>query len=136
VIDFEDLYAKSQTMGPLPSGYRGFTWSDSAWLTTKAFSSSVCGGRAGLLNADGRDITIKRDHLFDLKELSLCALWVDTAHVNVEGWVKDVRKYATTQTVNRGSVIQCTLGYRDVDRVELKPGGNHIVIPAITVLIK
>ena len=136
VIDFEDLYALGQPMGPLPSGYMGFTWSDSAWVTNKVFSASVCGGRAGLLNADGRDVTIESKHLFDLKELSLCALWADKADVGVEGWVKEVRKYATTQTVSRASIIQCALDYRGVDRVELRAGGKHIMITAMTVLIK
>ena len=35
VITFEDLDAQGQAMGPLPSGYMGFTWSDSAWFMTR-----------------------------------------------------------------------------------------------------
>ena len=136
LITFEDLYAQGQAMGPLPSGHMGFTWSDSAWLTSKAFSSSVCGGRAGLLNAYGKDITIESKHLFNLKGLSLCVLWANKAQVRVEGWEKEVRKYATTQTVPRTSIIQCALDYCDVDRVELKTGGKHIIITAITVLTR
>ena len=54
----------------------------------------------------------------------------------MEGWEKEVRKYATTQTVSRGSIIQCALDYRDIDRVELKAGGTHLVISTITVLIR
>ncbi|HVN24219.1 MAG TPA: hypothetical protein VMT71_09615 [Syntrophorhabdales bacterium] len=136
VIDFEDLLAQSQRMGPLPSGYRGFTWSDSAWITSKVFSESVCSGRFGLFNADGKDMTIEGKQLFDLKELSLCALWVDKAPVAVEGWEKGIRKYATTQTVSRASILRCALDYRAVDRVELKAGGKHILVLAITVLIR
>jgi hypothetical protein len=32
--------------------------------------------------------------------------------------------------------MRCALDYRDVDRVELKAGGTHLVITAITVLFK
>ncbi len=137
VITFEDLDAQSQAMGPLPSGYMGFTWSDSAWFMTRAFSLSVCPVvRVGLLNANGKDITMESKHLFDLKGLSLCTLWADKAQILVEGWEKEVRKYATTQTVSRASIIQCALDYRGVDRVELKAGGTHLVISTITVLIR
>jgi hypothetical protein len=139
LITFEDLHLQGQAMGPLPSGYMGFTWSDSAWFMTKAFSSSVCPGAAGqigLLNAHGKDITIESKHLFDLKGLSLCTLWTDKAQICVEGWEKEVRKYTTTQTVSRDSIIQCALDYRDVDRVELKADGKHIMITSITVLIR
>ncbi len=137
VITFEDLDLQGQAMGPLPSGYRGFTWSDSAWFMTRAFSSSVgLGGRVGLLNAHGKDITIESKHLFDLKGLSLCTLWTDKARVRVEGWEKKVIKYTTTQTVSRASTTHCALDYRDVDRVELKAGGTHLVITAITVFFK
>ena len=73
VITFKGLHLQDRVMGPLPSGYMGFTWSDSAWVTSKVFSSSVCGGRTGLLNAHGKDITIESKNLFDLKGLSLCA---------------------------------------------------------------
>jgi hypothetical protein len=139
VITFEDLDVQGQAMGPLPSGYRGFTWSDSAWFMTQAFSSSVCRGagcRIGLLNAHGGDIAIESKHLFDLNGLSLGMLWADKAQVLVEGWEKEVRKYATTQAVSRGSTTRCVLDYRDVDRVELKAEGRHLVITAITVLLK
>ena len=136
VITFEDLDAQHQAMGPLPSGYMGFTWSDSAWFVTRAFSSSVCPGvRIGLLNAHGRDITMKSKQLFDLKGWSFCTLWAHTAQVLLEGWEKEVRKYATIQTVSRASTIKCALDYRGVDRVELKAGGTHLVITTITVLI-
>jgi hypothetical protein len=135
VITFEDLYEQDQAMGPVPSGYRGFTWSDSAWFMTREFSSSVCPGvRVGLLNAHGKDITIGSNHPFDLKGLSLCTLWAYNARVRVEGWEKKVIKYTTTQTVSRGSTTHCALDYRGVDRVELKVGGTHLVITAITVL--
>ena len=137
VITFEDLDLQSQAMGPLPSGYRGFTWSDSAWFMTRAFSlSSGLGGRIGLLNAHGKDITVESKQLFDLKALSLCTLWTDNVRIRVEGWEKEVIKYATTQTVSRASIIRCTLDYRDVDRVELKAGGTHLVITTITVFFK
>ena len=139
VITFEDLDTQGQAIGALPSGYRGFSWSDSAWFITRAFSSSVCpraGGGIGLLNADGRDIIIASNHLFDLKGLSLCTLWADKAQLSVEGWEKEVRKYVTTQTVSRASTTHCVLDYRDVDRVELKAGGTHLVITAITVFFK
>jgi len=56
--------------------------------------------------------------------------------VSVEGWEKEVRKYATTQTVSRASILRCALDYRAVDRVELKAGGKHILVLAITVLIR
>lgn len=136
VITFEDLDVQGQAMGPLPSGYRGFTWSDSAWFMTRAFSLSAgLGGRIGLLNAHGKDVTIESKHLFDLKELSLCALWTDNARVRVEGWEKKVIKYATTQTLSRVSTTRCALDYRDVDRVELKADGTHMVITTIAVLI-
>ena len=135
VITFEDLYAQGRAMGPLPSGYMGFTWSDSAWFMTREFSSSICPGvRIGLLNAHGKDITIESKNPFDLKGLSLCTLWSDDARVLLEGWEKGVRKYATTQTVSRASTIQCALDYRDIDRVELTTGGTHILINTITIL--
>jgi hypothetical protein len=94
LITFEDLHLQGQAMGPLPSGYMGFTWSDSAWFMTKAFSSSVCPGAAGkigLLNAHGKDIRIESKRLFDLKGLSLCTLWTDKAQVCVEGWEKEAK---------------------------------------------
>ena len=68
--------------------------------------------------------------------MSLCGPWVDKTQVSLEGWEKEVRKYAATQTVSRASIIQCALDYRDVDRVELKAGGKHIMITSITVLLK
>jgi len=137
VITFEDLLAQGQAMGPLPKCYAGLTWSDSAWFMTKEFASSVCPKvRCGLLNAHGRDITIEDKHLFDLKGLSLCALWRDKTQVLVEGWEKQVRKYAETLTAKQDSATLFTLDYRAVDRVQLKAGGAHIVISAITVLIK
>ncbi len=137
VVTFEDLHAQDQVMGPLPSGYAGFTWSDSAWFVTGALLSSVCpGSRIGLLNAHGTDIQIERKHPFDLKELSLCSLWADEVQVGVEGWEKEVRKYTTTQTVSRGSITHCILDYLGIDRVEVKTGGRHLVITAITVLVK
>jgi hypothetical protein len=98
-ITFEDLHEKGQAMGPLPRGYAGFTWSDSAWFMTKNFSSSV--SRFGLFNAHSKDITIASEHLFDLRGLSLCTLWSDTAQVLVEGWEKQVRKHATTLTLKQ-----------------------------------
>ncbi len=137
LITFEDLDAQGQAMGPLPSGYMGFTWSDSAWFITRAFSSSVCPGiRVGLLNANGRDITIESKRLFDLKGLSLCTLWTDKAQILIEGWEKQARKFATTQTVSRITTIQCAVDYRNIDRAELKTGGAHMVIGAINVLIR
>lgn len=137
VITFEDLHVQGQVMGPLPGGYRGFTWSDSAWFMTKAFSSSVCtAGQIGLLNADGKDITIESTHPFDLKGLSLCTLWADKAEVRVEGWEKEVRKYATTLTVSRVPTTRCALDYRGIDRVELKAGSAHLVISTINVVIR
>ncbi len=136
LITFEDLDAQGQATGPLPSGYRGFTWSDSAWFMNRALCSSICpGSRAGLLNADAEDVTIRSSHRFDLTGLALCALWTDTAQVNVEGWENEVRKYSTTQTVSRGSTTRCTLDYRGIDRVELKADGTHLMITAITMLI-
>jgi hypothetical protein len=137
VITFEDLDARGQVMGPLPGGYRGFTWSDSAWFMTRAFSSSVrTVGQIGLLNANGKDITIESKHPFDLKGLSFCTLWADKAEVCVEGWEKEVRKYATTQTVSRSLITHCALDFRGIDRVELKAGGAHLVTSTINVLIR
>ena len=137
VITFQDLDLPGRAMGPLPSGYNGFTWSASAWFMTRAFLSSFCpGSQIGLLNANGQDVTIESKALFDLKGLSLCALWKDKARVVVEGWAKGVRKYATTQTVSLGSTTHCALDYRRVDRVEIKTGGAHIVIGTITVLFQ
>ena len=49
----------------------------------------------------------------------------------VEGWEKQVRKYATTLTVKLSSVSPYDLGYRAIDRVELKAGGAHILINPI-----
>jgi hypothetical protein len=135
VITFEDLYTEGQAMGPLPSGYMGFTWSDSAWCLSRGFTSSVCPGvRIGLLNAHGKDIRIESKDPFDLKGLSVCTLWTDRARVRVEGWEKKVIKYTTTQTVPRALTIQCALDYRDVDRVELITGGTHILIDTITIV--
>ena len=136
VITFEDLHAQGRAMGPLPSGYAGFTWSESAWFMTRAFSLSVCGGRFGLLNAHGGDMNVKSKRLFDLKRLSLWTLWKDDAQVLVEGWENEARKYATTLTVKRSSVNPFELDYRAIDRVELKTGGDHIVINPITVFLK
>jgi hypothetical protein len=136
-ITFEDLHLQDRAMGPIPSGYMGFTWSDSAWFMNTAYSSSVCPGvRIGLLNAHGRDITIENNHLFDLKGLSLCTLWAYNAQVLLEGWEKEVRKYATIQTVSRTSTMQYAVNYPGVDRVELKAGGTHLVISTISVLFK
>jgi hypothetical protein len=137
VITFEDLHAQGRPMGPLPSNYAGLTWSDSAWFMTKDFLSSVCPKvRCGLLNAHGRDITIESEHLFGLRALSLCTLWRDKAQVLVEGWEKQVRKYAETLTAKQTSVTLFNLDYRAIDRVELKAGGAHIVISTITVLFQ
>ena len=137
LITFEDLDLGGRAMGPLPSGYRGFTWSDSAWFMTRAFVSSVCpGSQIGLLNAHGKDITIERKHPFDLKGVSLYALWADKVQVGVEGWEKQVRKYVTTQTVSRGSTTHCALDYQGVDHIKLKTGGTHVVITTITVLFR
>jgi len=136
-ITFEDLHLQDRAMGPIPRGYMGFTWSDSAWFMNTAYSSSVCPGvRIGLLNAHGRDITIENNHLFDLKGLSLCTLWAYNAQVLLEGWEKEVRKYATIQAAPRGSTTRCALDYRGVDHVELKAGGTYLVITAITFLFK
>lgn len=134
VITFEDLHLQGQALGPLPANYAGFTWSESAWFMTKDFSSSV--SRFGLFNAHSGDITIEGKHLFDLKRLSLCTLWRDTAQVLVEGWEKEVRKYATTLTVKQYSMTSFNLDYHAIDRVELKPGGAHIVVNRITVFIR
>ena len=134
VITFEDLYAQGQAMGPLPSDYMGFAWSDSAWLMTKDFFSSV--SRCGLFNAHNRDVTIESKRLFDLKVLSICTLWSDTAQVLVEGWEKQVRKYATTLTAKQSSMTPFNLDFHAIDRVVLKPGGSHIVVNPITVLIR
>jgi hypothetical protein len=138
IITFEDLHLRGQAMGPLPSSYMGFIWSDSAWFMTKAFSSSVWpgGGRSGLLNAHGKDIIIESKRLFDLKGLSLCTLWTDKAQILMEGWEKEVRKYATTRVVSRVLSIRCALDYRDVDRVELKANGVHMMISTINVLVR
>jgi hypothetical protein len=46
------------------------------------------------------------------------------------------QKYATAQAVSRVSTIRCALDYRDIDHVELKAGGNHMVIIVIAVLLK
>ena len=137
VITFEDLRAQGQAMGPLPSGYAGLMWSDSAWFMTKDFASSVCPRvRCGLLNAHARDITIESTHLFDLKGLSLCALWSDNVQVLVEGWEKQVRRYAETLTAKQDSVTLFNLAYHAIDRVELKAGGAHVLITAIIILFK
>jgi hypothetical protein len=52
----------------------------------------------------------------------------------VEGWEKEVRKYATTHAVSRASTTHCALDYRGVDHVERRAGGVHLVITTITVL--
>ncbi len=132
VITFEDLHAVDQKMGPLPSGYAGFTWSENAWFATKQLLSSVCPGVPfGLLNAQGQDITMERKELFHLRTLSLCTLWWST-RVLVEGWEKGVRKYATTLSPQRISPATFDLEYRAIDRVTLKTEGAHILINAIT----
>ena len=41
-----------------------------------------------------------------------------------------------TQTVSRTSTTHCALDYRNIDRVELKAGGAHIVVNPITVFVK
>jgi hypothetical protein len=91
-------------------------------------------GQIGLLNAHGKDITVESKHLFDLKGLSFCTLWTDKAEVGVEGWEKEIRKYATTHAVSRASTTHCALDYRGVDHVERRAGGVHLVITTITVL--
>ena len=122
-------------LGPLPSGYAGFTWSDSGWFVTKEFLSSVCPGVPfGLLNAQGQDITMESEHPFDLRALSLCTLWWSTK-VLAEGWEKEARKYATTAAAQRISPARFDLDYRAIDRVALKTDGAHVVINAITLLL-
>jgi len=136
VITFTDLHMLGQKMGPLPSGYAGLTWSDTAWFVTKEFLSSVCPGAPfGLLNAQGQDITIESERPFDLRALSLCTLWRST-QVLVEGWEKEARKYATTLAAQRISSVRFDLDYGAIDRVALKTDGAHIVINTITVLFK
>ena len=139
VITFEGpRYAvPGQALGPLPSDYAGLRWGDTAWFMTKDFSSSVCPrGRFGLFNAHSGDITIASEHLFDLKGLSLCTLWSDTAQVLVEGWKKQVRKYATTLAVKQFRVTTFSLDYNAINRMVLKPGGAHIVVNPITVFFR
>jgi hypothetical protein len=63
-------------------------------------------------------------------------LWTYKAQIRVEGWEKEVRKCATIQTVSRTPITYCALDYGSIDRVELKAGGTHLGITAITVLFK
>jgi hypothetical protein len=137
VITFEDLHVQGQKMGPLPSGYAGFTWGENAWFMTRDFSSSVCPrARFGLFNAHSKDITIESKRLFDLKKLSLCTLWTDTVQILVEGWEKQARKYTTTLTLKQSSFTSFKLDYHAIDRVELKAGGAHVLINPISVFLK
>lgn len=136
VITFEDLYGRGQLMGPLPRGYAGFTWSESAWFMTREYSSSVRPGHAALFNAHGEDLFFEREHPFGLKELSLSLLWMSTIEIMVEGWEKGMSKFAETATARKNAAIRLKLDFRDVDRVGLKSGGDHVVIHAVTVVFK
>ena len=137
VITFEDLCGKGKFMGPLPSGYAGFTWSDHAWFVTKNCSSSLCvSGQAALLNAGGEDLTVKSERLLDLKGLFVSSLWSETAEVLLEGWEKDVRKYATTLTVRRNTATWAEMGFGGIDRLEIKAGRTHVLIDDIAVLFR
>lgn len=136
VITFEDLYGRGQPMGPLPRGYAGFTWSESAWFMTREFSSSVRPGQAALFNAHGEDLFFEREHPFGLKELSLSLLWMNTVEILVEGWETGVCKFAETATARKNAAIRLKLDFRDVDRVGLKSGGDHVVIHAVTFVFK
>ncbi len=137
VITFGDLYKQGHAMGLLPDGYAGFAWSKNAWFLTREFSSLFHrGAQAMLLNAHGEDITFESKQTFDLKAISTALLWVNTAPVLVEGWGHGVRKYARTLDLRRATATRSDLDYDDIDRVDIKPGGAHVVIDAITVVFR
>jgi len=97
------------------------------------FAADMCGGRCGLFNAEGKDITVTSERPFDLKTLSVFTLWQDNAQVIVEGWEQQVRKHERTLTVRQPFVTAFDLNFGSIDRLTLKAGGTHMVVNPITV---
>jgi hypothetical protein len=133
IITFEDLKERGKPLGPLPTGYAGCTWCESAWFLTKACHPSACmKGQVSLLNADGSDVGFERPEPFWLKSLSLSLLWEGKSDVVLEGWTQGVMKYSRTVTIPRSTAIQFEPDYRGIDRVNLRTGGAHVVVDNIT----
>jgi len=136
VITFDDLHCDTRPTGPLPSGYRGFTWCKNSWFLRKGYYSTVhTGRRVALFNAHGGDISFEREPAFDLVGLSLSPVWEDTAQILVEGWEKGSSNYRRELIIYRNTVARPQLNFRGIDRVSLSTGGIHVMVEDISVLL-
>jgi hypothetical protein len=133
VISFDDLYENDKPTGPLPTGYAGCTWCENSWFLTKGCYSWACmRGQVALLNANGHDISFRREDPFHLKSVLLSSLWKESADVVLEGWAQGARKYSQTLTARKLTATQFGLDYEDIDRVNLNTGGAHVVVSNFT----
>jgi hypothetical protein len=132
LITFEDLSTAQMPVGPLPKGYSGLTWSESAWFVTRIWHPSASmSGQVALLNANEDDVSFERQEPFDLLGLTLSSLWGEKAEVVLEGWRKGVVKHSKTLTVHKNRMTRFNLDYRSIDRIVLKTGGVHILLDDI-----
>lgn len=135
IITFEDLFEYGELLGPLPEGYGGLLrWTKDVWFITRAFvPSTTTGNQVGLFNAHGQDISVESERAFDLAGISLCPLWAETAHVDLEGWEESAIKYATTVPIQKGRATHLNLDWKGIDEIHFKANDRHFVINNITI---
>lgn len=134
VVTFGSLSDQGRPLGPVPPGYGSFMWSESAWFMTREHIPSLRSAKPVVLfNANGEDLSFKREEPFTLKVLSLSALWEEALTVIVEGWERGESRYRKSFVLKRNLAIRPELDFTNVDRVALTAGGAHFAIQTITI---
>jgi len=153
-LDFEGFWDGSEYCGPLPEGYGGFTWSDSAyWGSYEYFSryapngylSTWCGD-VGIYTSHEEAISIGGP-LFDFGSARVGSAWDTGQGVTFEGWLDGDLLYSSTITVDTQSG-DYNFGFEGINTLWVLPdtstgtkdpgtyaagSGHHIALDNITI---
>jgi hypothetical protein len=137
VLDFEDLDPGSETLGQIPTGYQGFSWSSSSnWITkyrqskTKGYEYGTI-GRFSLFTSYARDVSLS-DGVFDFSGAYITSAWDSTEQVVVEGWRDGSLVYTETITTHNDQAYWFDFSFTNIDTLWFRPLGRYIVIDDIT----
>jgi hypothetical protein len=136
VLDFEDLDPGSETLGQIPTGYQGFSWSSRCKWITK-YRQSKTGyeygtiGRVSLFTSYAKDVSLS-DGVFDFSGAYITSYDLMTEQVVVEGWRDGSLVYTETITTNNDQAYWFDFSFTNIDTLWFRPLGRHIVIDDIT----
>ena len=142
LIDFEDLYPGYEAVGPMPTDYQGFDWSDYAgWYTKHAVYPPgsgyeyTCEGNVALFTSWSMPISMSGE-TFDFVSCKVGSAWYETEQVLFEGYKGGELVYQKVVTTNNTGGAYFTFNFYGIDTVVVYPQDNengHVILDNILV---